>query len=161
MRMKFSFEELVALVSAEGLSAINQENITTMVFDSVLYEFSIARPMFLKMLLFTLLFSIIQKVLATKNKYISEISFLMIYASLMVLLMQSFMLVKDIAINGIDTLLAFLNALIPTYAVTLVFSGNSMSGSMIYEIAFLLVYGIETLMKCFLSPLIHVFILIL
>lgn len=161
MRLKMSFEEMVARISAEGLVALDAETITKFVFDSFLYEMAMIRPMFLKMLIFTLLFSVIQNVLASKNKYISRVSFLMIYASLMVLLIQSFTFVKDLAIDGIDTLLSFLNALIPTYAVTLVFSGNAVSGAMIYEMAFILVYLIESLMKRFLSPMIHLFILIL
>jgi len=161
MRMEMSFHELVAKVSANGLVALSKENITTFVFDSVLYELSIARPIFVKMLVFSLLFSIIHRLLVTKNKYISDISFLVIYAVLMVLLMQSFFLVKEIALEGIDALLLFINALIPTYAATMIFSGSAVSGAMLYEVAFFVVYLVEFLMKNFLSPVIHVFILVL
>lgn len=161
MRMEMTFEELVSQISTNGLDALNKENITTMVFDTILYELSVARPMFIKMLVFSLLFSIIHRLLVTKNKYISDVSFLMIYSTLMVLLMQSFFLVKDIALEGIDALLTFLNALIPTYAVTLAFSGSGVTGAMLYEMAFILVYLVEFMMKSLLSPLIHVFILVL
>lgn len=161
MRTQMTFEQLVAQVSANGLEALNKENITTLVFDTVFYELSVARPMFVKMLVFSLLFSIVHRLLATKNKYISDISFLLIYSTLMVLLMQSFFLVRDIALEGIDTLLVFLNALIPTYAATLAFSGSAVTGAMLYEIAFFVVYLVELVMKSFLSPLIHVFILVL
>ena len=78
MRMEMSFSELVAQVSTNGLESLNKENITTFVFDSVLYELSIARPIFIKMLVFSLLFSVIHRLLVTKNKYISDISFLII-----------------------------------------------------------------------------------
>lgn len=161
MRTEMTFEELVSQISVNGLEALNKENITTMVFDTLLYELSVAKPIFIKMLVFSLLFSVIHRLLVTKNKYISDVSFLMIYSTLMVLLMQSFFLVKDIALEGIDTLLTFLNALIPTYAVTLVFSGSGVTGAMLYEMAFVLMYLVEGLMKSFLSPLIHVFILVL
>lgn len=161
MRTKMTFEELVAQISVDGLDALNKDNITTMVFDALFYELSIARPMFIKMLVFSLLFSIVHRLLVTKNKYISDIGFLMIYATLIVLLMQSFFLVRDIAMEGIDSLITFLNALIPTYALTLVFSGSSISGAMLYEIAFMMVYVLELLMKNLLSPLIHIFILVL
>lgn len=161
MRMEMSFSELVTKVSANGLEALNKENITTFVFDSVLYELSIARPIFIKMLVFSLLFSIIHRLLVTKNKYISDISFLIIYAILMVFLMQSFFLVKEIALEGINLLLLFMNALIPTYTATMIFSGSAVSGAMLYEVAFFLVYLVEFLMKNILSPVIHVFILIL
>lgn len=161
MRTEMSFQELVAQVSANGLEALSKENMTTMVFDSVLYELSIARPMFIKMLVFSLLFSIVHRLLVTKNKYISDIGFLVIYTVLMVLLMQSFFLVKEIAIEGVDALLMFLNALIPTYAATMIFSGSAVTGAMLYELAFFIVYLIEFMMKNLLSPVIHVFILVL
>ena len=161
MRAKMSFEELVTQMSVGGIEALNKENITMLVFDSVFYELSVARPIFLKMLLFSVLFSVIQKLLVTKNKYISDVSFLMIYATLMVLLMQSFFFVRDIALEGIGNLLTFVNALIPTYAVTLAFAGSAVSGAMLYEAAFIMVYLVELLLKNFLSPLIQVFVLVL
>jgi stage III sporulation protein AE len=85
----------------------------------------------------------------------------MIYSTLMVLLMQSFFLVRDIATEGMDGMLKFLNALIPTYSMTLIFTGSAVSGAVSYEIGFFLVYFVEFLMKNVLSPMIHVFILVL
>ena len=161
MRTEFTFEQLVAQISTEGLSALNAENVCRMVFDSLFYEFSIARAMFLKMLMFSLLFSILQRFLISGHKYISDSIFFFIYAALMVLLMQSFLLVKEIALQGMDALLTFLNALIPTYAITLTFTGNAISGAMLYELAFLFVYFVEWLIKNVLSTLIQVFILVL
>ena len=161
MRTKMSFKELIAQISVNGISAISGENISMLVFDTFLYELSIARPIFLKMLLFSLLFSVFQRVLATKNKYISNMGFLLIYATMMVLLMQSFFLVKDITIEGMNGLTTFLNALIPTYAGVLVFSGNAVSGAFFYEIAFGIIYLLEHMIQTFLIPLIHIFVLVL
>ncbi|MBR2044914.1 MAG: stage III sporulation protein AE [Agathobacter sp.] len=161
MRTEMNFSELVSQVSVNGLDAVNKENITMLAFDSLFYELSIARPIFMKMLLFSVLFSVVQRLLVTKNRYISDISFFMIYTTLMVLLMQSFFMVRGLALEGVEALLAFLNALIPTYAVTLAFSGNAISGAMLYEVAFLLVYIVELLLKTFLSPMIQLFVLIL
>lgn len=161
MRVEMSFEELISQISEYGLEAINRENITQMFFDTVFYEISIARPIFIKMLLFSVLFSVIQRLLVSKKTYISDIGFLMIYTTLMVLLMQSFYLVRNIAIEGLDGILAFLNVLIPTYAMTMVFTGNGVSGAVAYELAFFFIYLIEFLMKHILSPFIHAFILVL
>ena len=161
MRAEMNFGELVSQIAVHGLDALNKENLTMLVFDALFYELSIAKPIFVKMLVFGVLFSVVQKLLATKNRYISDISFFMIYAVIMVLLMQSFFLVRDLALEGIANLLMFLNALIPTYAVTLAFAGNAVSGAVLYEIAFLLVYAVELLLKNFLSPIIQVFVLVL
>jgi stage III sporulation protein AE len=45
--------------------------------------------------------------------------------------------------------------------VALVFTGNAVTGAMAHELAFFFIYLIEFLMKSFLSPLIHVFVLVL
>lgn len=161
LRTKISFTELVELISINGLEAINRETITQLFFDTVFYELSIARPIFIKMLLFCVLFSVVHRLLAVKNSYISQISFLVIYATLMVLLMQSFFLVKDIALEGMESMLMFLNALIPTYAAALAFTGNSITGAFAYELGFILVYIVEFMIKNFITSLIHVFVLIL
>ena len=161
MRVEMNFEELISQISVHGLEAINKENITQMFFDAVFYEISIARPIFIKMLMFTILFSVIQRLLVSKKTYVSNIGFLLIYSTLMVLLMQSFYMVKDIAMEGMNGILTFLNALIPTYAMTMVFTGNAVSGAVAYEMAFFFVYLIEFLMKYILCPLIQVFILVL
>lgn len=161
MRIEMSFEELISQVSLNGLEAINKENITQMFFDALFYELSIARPIFVKMLCFSILFSVINRLLSSKKTYVSNIGFLLIYSTLMVLLMQSFYMVRDIAMEGMDGILTFLNALIPTYTMTMIFTGNGVSGAFAYEMAFFFVYLIEFLMKNFLSPLIHMFILVL
>lgn len=161
MRTEMDFEELISQISVQGLEAINKENITQMFFDTVFYEMSIARPIFIKMIMFTVLFSVIHRLLISKKTYVSSIGFLLIYSTLMVLLMQSFYMVRDIAMEGMNGILAFLNALIPTYTMTMVFTGNAVSGAVAYEMAFFFVYLIEFLMKYLLSPMIHVFVLVL
>lgn len=161
IRVKMSFEELIKQISMNGLESLNKETITQLFYDTLFYEIPVVRPIFIKMLCFTILFSIIQRLIVSKKTYVSNIGFLLIYSTLMVLLMQSFFLVRDIALEGMDGMLAFLNALIPTYTMTMVFTGNVVSGAMAYELAFFLVYFISFLMKNFLSPLIHVFVLVL
>ncbi len=161
LRTKMSFEELVSQISIYGLEAFNKENITQMFFDAIFYEVSIVRPIFVKILLFSILFSLAHRLLVTKSTYVSSMGFLVIYSTLMVLLMQSFFLVRDIAMEGMESMLKFLNALIPTYSMTLIFTGSSVSGAASYEIGFFLVYFVEFMMKNVLSTMIHVFILVL
>ncbi len=160
LREKIDLSALVSQIATEGLGALDLENIGELLLDSFFYELSMLRPMFLKMLLFTVLVSVAQRLLVTRVKYIADMGFLLIYTTLIALLMQSFLLVANIAAGGIESLLTFLNALIPTYALTMVFSGHAVSGAMLYELAFVLVYLVELLMGSFLKPLVHVYVLI-
>lgn len=161
MRIKMDVSELISEICLNGLEALNKENITQLFFDTIFYEISIARPIFVKILLFAILFSLINRLLVSKKTYVSNMGFLLIYTTLMVLLMQSFFLVRDIAMEGMNGILTFLQALIPTYTMAMVFTGNIVSGGVTYEIAFFFVYLMEFLMKHILSPMIHVFILVL
>lgn len=161
MRIKMDVTELIREISINGLEALNKENITQLFFDTIFYEVSIARPIFVKILLFAILFSLIHRLLVSKKTYVSNMGFLLIYTTLMVLLMQSFFLVRDIAMEGMNGILTFLQALIPTFTMAMVFTGNMVSGGVTYEIAFFFIYLMEFLMKHILSPMIHVFILVL
>lgn len=161
MRMEMDFAELIEQISLNGLEAFSRENITQLFFDAIFYEISIARPIFVKMLLFSVLFSVMHRLLIAKKTYISDIGFLLIYTTMMVLLLQSFFMVRDVALEGINGILTFLQALIPTYTMTMVFTGSAVTGAVAYEIAFFFVYLIEFLIMHFLSPMIHVFVLVL
>lgn len=161
LRIKMDVKELIGQITLNGLEALNRENITQLFFDTIFYEISIVRPIFVKMLVFVLLFSVIQRLLISRKSYVSTMGFLFIYSTLMVLVMQSFFLVRDISTEGLNGILSFLQALIPTYTVSLVFTGNAVSGAVAYELAFLLIYVTGFMMKNFLSPMIHVFILVL
>ena len=161
MRIEMDFAELISQISIHGIEGINRENITQLFFDTIFYEISLARPIFVKMLIFAVFFSVIQRLLVSKKTYVSDIGFLLIYSTLMVLLMQSFYQVRDIALEGINGILAFLQALIPTYTMTMVFAGNAVSGAVAYELAFFFIYFIGFLIKNFISPMIHIFVLVL
>lgn len=161
MRSEMDVAQLMKEISLYGFEGINKENITRLFFDTLFYEISIARPIFVKMLLFSVLFSMIHRLLGSKKTYVSNMGFLLIYTTLMVLLMQSFFMVRDVAMEGMNGILTFLQALIPTYTMTMVFTGNAITGAMAYELAFFFVYLIEYLMKHLLSPMIHVFVLVL
>lgn len=161
MRIEMDVTELIQAISLNGLDALNKESITQLFFDTIFYEISIARPIFVKILLFAVLFSVIHRLLVSKKTYVSDMGFLLIYSTLMVLLMQSFYLVRDIAMEGVNGILTFLQALIPTYTMTMVFTGNALTGAVAYELAFFFVYLIGFMMKNLLRPMIHVFVLIL
>ena len=150
LRIEMDLAELIGQISINGLEALNKENVTQMFFDTIFYEISIARPIFVKMLVFSVLFSVIHRLLVAKKSYVSDMGFLLIYSTLMVLLMQSFFLVRDVAMEGI-----------PTYTMTMVFSGSAVTGAVAYELAFFFIYLIEFLMKNLLSPMVHVFVLVL
>jgi stage III sporulation protein AE len=59
-----------------------------------------------------------------------------------------------------DKIVSFLTAFIPTYAATLLVSGNATSAGVFYELTFGMIYVLELAMKLFFLPGVHVFVLL-
>ena len=131
------------------------------VLDLFFYELRAARPMFFQILSVALLFALFGKVLVTRQGYVRDMSFFAVYAAVMLLLLNSFLLVNDVVESGVQKMLSFMTAFIPVYATTLLVAGNGTSAGIFYEIAFVLIYLLELAMKTVFIPGVHVFVLLL
>lgn len=135
-------------------------DIGTYVLDLFFYEIAAARPMFVQMLLLAILFAVTNRVCMTCSGYVSNMSFLVVYGAMMLLLMQSFLLLHQVLQDGMQMVIDFLEALVPAYATTLMLSGNAASAGIFYEMTFGMVLLLESAFKLFLVPAIHVFVLL-
>ncbi|MST73604.1 hypothetical protein FYJ75_00960 [Roseburia sp. MUC/MUC-530-WT-4D] len=135
-------------------------DIGTYVLDLFFYEIAAARPMFVQMLLLAILFAVTNRVCMTCSGYVSNMSFLVVYGAMMLLLMQSFLLLHQVLQDGMQMVIDFLEALVPAYATTLMLSGNAASAGIFYEMTFGMVLLLESALKLFLVPAIHVFVLL-
>ena len=116
--------------------------------------------MFVQMLLLAILFAVTNRVCMTCSGYVSNMSFLVVYGAMMLLLMQSFLLLHQVLQDGMQMVIDFLEALVPAYATTLMLSGNAASAGIFYEMTFGMVLLLESAFKLFLVPAIHVFVLL-
>lgn len=103
--------------------------------------------MFLQMFAIGLLFALYGKVMMTRQGYVSQMSFFIVYLGVVLLLLQSFALISEVVDQGIDRLVAFMTAFVPLYAATLFCSGNAASAGSFYQLAFGLMYLLELGMK--------------
>ena len=157
---KVSFQEVTKSLFSEGLGTDTREKVTTYVYEIFFYEIANGKEYFVQILCFTILFAMLQKLLVIKNSYVTDISFLMIYAAIMTLLLQSFSLMNQQAIEGMDAMLSFMTALIPVYAGTLLITGCTATAAVFYEVAFVLITVIQWAMKYLFIPGIHIFLLL-
>ena len=158
---KITFSEMVEQIVNEGVESLDAATIGTWVFDMFFYELSAARPLFIQMILFASLFAIINRFFVNSKRYVSDMSFFMIYGAMMVLLMQSFLLVSEVVEEGVQQVCTFLTTLVPAYASTLLLSGNVSSAGCFYEITFGLICLLEWAMKVVFIPGIHIFVLLI
>ena len=157
---KVSVQEVTKSIFSEGPGTDTREKVTTNVYEIFFYEIANGKEYFVQILCFTILFAMLQKLLVIKNSYVTDISFLMIYAAIMTLLLKSFSLMSQQAIEGMDAMLSFMTALIPVYAGTLLITGCTATAAVFYEVAFVLITVIQWAMKYLFIPGIHIFLLL-
>lgn len=158
---KMDFEKMVNKLVTEGTNGLDVGMICEYIADLFFYEITAAKPMFLQMFAIGLLFALYGKVMMTRQGYVSQMSFFIVYLGVVLLLLQSFALISEVVDQGIDRLVAFMTAFVPLYAATLFCSGNAASAGSFYQLAFGLMYLLELGMKFIFLPGVHVFVLLL
>lgn len=127
------------------------------VFDEVL-EF---RAELLQIVILCVVFAILYNFTNIfENPAVTEISFYMVYMLLLVLLLKSFFVLKDVVVAVLGDMLVFLKMLVPTFSLSMVFSGKMTAGSVFYEFTFLLIYAIEWLMNVLIVPAIQIYVVV-
>lgn len=130
------------------------------VFDTFFYEIKSVREIMLQLICFVAAFAILNRGLITTRGYVYDMSFLMVYCAMMLLLVQSFGLIGQEVQRGIEQMITFLSVLIPAYSFALVFSGNATTAASFYCFAFAFIYILQWLLKVIILPLINMYMLI-
>lgn len=157
---KYTFSDMVQSFVAEGTDGISRDHICDYVFDLFFYEIAAVKPLFIQIISMSILFAFFGKLLVTKSQYVSEMSFFVVYTGIMLLLLQSFQLISEVVESGIGKTTSFMTAFIPTYATTLLLSGNTASAGSFYGLAFGIVYVLELAMKFLFIPGVHIYVLL-
>lgn len=158
---KITFSDMVYQLVSGDEGKVNVHTIGTWILDLFFYEISSAKSLFIQMLILAILFAVINRFFIQKGTYVNEMSFFMIYGSMMILLMQSFVLISDVVTSAVEKVSDFLAILVPAYATTLMLSGNTSSAGAFYELIFGIMCVLEWAMKTLLVPGIHIFVLLM
>lgn len=155
-----SFGELAQMVTENGIAALDGERLLDLAYAVFLEEVDEGRQLFIQLLLLGILFAVSGRFLMLRGQFATQMCFFMIYSMMIVLLMEGFLLAGSIAQDGLAKIVDFLQVLIPSYAATLLLSGNPLSAGMFYEMTFGLILLLEWSMKVFIAPCIHVYVLL-
>ena len=94
----------------------------------------------------------------TKYPAVTEISFYMVYMLLLILLMKSFFILRDVSVDVIGEMMTFLKVLIPTFTMSMSFSGQITTAAGFYSMTFLLIYGMEWIMQYLVIPAVQIYV---
>lgn len=157
---KMSFEALVNSLVYDGEGKSFYEILGQYVKDMLFYEFSNGRHLIIQVICFALLFSVCNRFIVISNNYVTDMSFLMIYAAMMTMLLQTFGMIGEAVVDGIGVMISFMSALIPAYSVSLVISGNASTATVFYTLTFGVIYIMEWALKLIILPGIDAYVLL-
>lgn len=95
-----------------------------------------------------------------ENPAVTEISFYMVYMLLLVLLMQSFFILRDVSLEVITEMMVFLKVMIPAFTMSMAFSGQITTAAGFYDMTFLLIYGMEWIMGNLIIPAVQIYLVL-
>ncbi|MBO5302505.1 MAG: stage III sporulation protein AE [Lachnospiraceae bacterium] len=154
------FEGLVRALMGEN-EGFSYETIGEFLKEIFMTGITENKNLFLELLVVSLAFSILKNFSKSfANSHISEISFLVCYCFMMILLLKSFSALNETVLQATELLVEFMKAFVPTYCMAISFSLNLNSSAATYSVIFGVIYLVEWLIHNFLIPLVQIYVII-
>lgn len=153
----FDFQGLVRRVIAG--EEIEKERLVQEIFYMIFAEITAFRGTLVQIVLLCAAFAILYNFADVfENPAVTEISFYMVYMLLLILLMKSFFILRDVSVDVIGEMMTFLKVLIPTFTMSMSFSGQITTAAGFYSMTFLLIYGMEWIMQYLVIPAVQIYV---
>lgn len=131
------------------------------IFSAVFSEVREFRGTLIQIIILCIVFAILYNFANVfENPAVTDISFYMVYILLLVLLMKSFFVLRDVSVVAISRVMMFLKVVIPLFTASMVFSGQVTTAAGFYDLTFVLIYGMEWLMQRLLIPGIQIYVVL-
>lgn len=131
------------------------------IFSAVFSEVQEFRGTLIRIVILCIVFAILYNFANVfENPSVTEISFYMVYVVLLVLLMNSFFVLRDVSVMAISRVITFLKVMIPTFTASMVFSGQITTAAGFYDLTFLLIYGMEWVMQYLVIPGVQIYVVL-
>lgn len=158
---KITFSEVVEEFIGNGIEEFDMSKLLDWLKDSFFYEIGTNRKLLVEIILLAVGFSLLKNFSNTfGTAFVSELCFLLIYCVLAVLLLQSFLAFRNIVTDTLTDSVNFMQALVPVYCITMVFSSGVSTSAGFYQLAFLVIYLIQWLFLKVLLPCIHIYVVL-
>ncbi len=140
---------------------IGKEGLFKEIFHMVFGEIAAFRSTLVQVVLLCAAFAILYNFADVfENPAVTEISFYMVYMLLLVLLMKSFFILRDVSVDVIGDMMVFLKVLIPTFTMSMAFSGQITTAAGFYDMTFVLIYGLEWVMQYLVVPAVQIYMVL-
>lgn len=156
---ELDFRELVERLLDGG--EIEKGWLLQKIFSAVFSEVREFRGTLIQIVILCIVFAILYNFANVfESPTVTEISFYMVYVILLVLLMQSFFVLRDVTVLAISRVITFLKVMIPTFTASMVFSGQITTAAGFYDLTFLLIYVMEWVLQYLVIPGIQIYVVL-
>ena len=153
-----SFTEMLGHV-IRGEEAFSASVIVGYLTTALQNEFLSMKWLFLSLLLLAIVSAVFNNFSGIfQNKQISNLSFYFAYLLLVNTLLTAFYMAIDTAINLIDTIVRFMEILIPTYYLSVAATSAIGSAASFYQITLILIYAIQAFFPEIILPLVSSYV---
>lgn len=157
---KLNFEDILRALMGEG-DGFSYETIGACIKDIFVAGIKENKTLFLELLVVALAFSILKNFSKSfSNAHVSEISFLVCYCFMMILLLKSFSVLNETVLQTTELLVNFMKVFVPTYCMAISFSLNLNSSAATYSMIFGVIYLVEWLIHNFLIPMVQIYVIV-
>lgn len=161
MGSDISFYELIQQIIDVGWGVDTMEMLARWLWKQMFFELSASRKLILEVLLITFCFSLLKNTAGSfGNTYMSEISFMLVYSILAVLILKSVYIFQSIVSQTLEQCVSFMKMFLPCFCTGMFFSSNTYSMAGFYQLTFLVIYLVEGAFYKVLLPFIHMYILV-
>ncbi|MDD6056717.1 MAG: stage III sporulation protein AE [Clostridiales bacterium] len=158
---KITFSELFEELLTKGIEAFDYTKIFEWLWDMFFFELEANRTLLTEVILLSVGFSILCNFSnAFRTSYISKLCFLLVYCVLAVLLLRSFLTFRDIVMEGVNGSVEFMQALLPSLSLAMVFSAGAATSAALYQMGFLVIYLVQWFFLKILMPCIHGYVIL-
>lgn len=158
--MDISFKDLV-LKLISGEQKFDLEYLGSILSDALFSEINENKATVLSVIMIAVIGVIFTNFAnAFESHQIADVSFYVIYLLIMVLLVNSFSLVINVAANCVENLLDFMRVVIPAYCMTVALAAGSTTAVIFYEFTLLLIIIVQWAIKNIVIPLISIYVII-
>ena len=155
------FSELVQELLDQGIENFDVSTLGDWLSDLLFQEIEENRKLLIQVVLIAIVFSILKNFAGAFDlAYISELCFILVYCVLAVMLLSSFKNFGQVAGETLQNNVSFMQVLIPTFCITMVFSASAGSAAGFYQTAFLVIYLVQWIFLTILIPMIHIYVLL-
>lgn len=159
--VSMSFGELVkTLISENG--QVDKKWFFSQIWSLLASELKESKPIFIQILIMCVAFALLNNfAMVFKDSQIHKSCFFVFYLALITLLMKSYLVSSQLLVGVMDSLIEFMQALIPAFCMALSFTTAISSATVFYQVIILVIYLIERILVYIIIPAIHIYVVLM